>query len=580
MRNLEYSGPDTSVFKYFSLDDRKNLRPAVDTLLHGFDNYAEDKNFKNAHLNLGNLGSSSTPFLYRPNLNIETRMSFNQYDLYHESVNDLRFYDLNTPYNNLFFSPVGGQSNFLVKAQFSRNFDNNLNISLDYKRINQEGFYTNQATKITSFGIGLWNHSDNHKRNTFIRFVATNNNEQHNGGVEDGADFGGTFTTNRFNIPINIRDAESRLERFQYLVDNFLEIDKFIIRHAFKYQHGFYKYSDEDIASDSSFYKQYLTETRGIRVFYGSKHLSNDFSISFDIDKFGISTGLEHIQHWFDLEAESFSRGDLMLYGKLNTNFKLVKFQGLVKAGLLNSAGNLLLDSHLEIPLSDWFNFTAHFNLSRYNASINQSQLAINHENFFNTDWEKITESAIKLTLEIPKTKTSLSWTTMTIDNLVYLNQDLNYNQLSSTLIGTQLSAVQKLHWKIFHFDNGIHLQYFDNNVLQLPGLYSRHELYVQGFLFKRKLQYSIGGSMILLDHDGGLSYSPFLGNFHPASEEKSTFYPYTEFFSNFKIGDFRFFFKIENTTNYLLDDIYYQVESYPQFDTKIRLGVGWFLKD
>lgn len=580
--NLEMAEVDTSFYYYFTLEDINTKNEIEEENIHHKHNYSESRQFKNPHLSLGNYGSSLLPVIYSINKDIGNRLAFNQYDAYHQSSSDFRYFQLNLPYNNLYFSPVGGQRNFLVKADFSRNFTNQNNINLAYKRINQVGFYSNQDTKITSFAIGLWNKSKNGKRNSFISLHANNNEENHNGGVRDsiGSD---NISRTRTTIPTLLdNDAVSRFENFKYVLDNFLSYGTFNIHHQISFHHGYYKYSDDGTLGEEEerVYGKYLTETRGLRAFYGFSHLENELSIGFEKNKYKLDAGLAFANRSFDLETEVVKKNDAFLYGKLKTDFGIVQLDALLKSGFLDAAGNFLLTADANIPLGNWIHLFGNLSISRYNPAINHQKLILNHLDFFNNDnFSKVNESSLNIGMTIPKTKTSFSWTSTVSDNLIYMNSDLDFVQNEGSILGTHFMIHQELNWKIFHFDNGVHYQTFDNNWSNLPELYSRHDFYVQGKLFKQRLLLDVGTAMINIVQDKTIGYLPITGSFY-AKDNEQPYYPYTELYVNFKVDDFTGFIKAENLSFFFRDDFYYHIDNYPQFDYKLRIGVNWFLKN
>jgi len=287
IKNLEFASLDTSSYQYFTLDDLKAKSVFKDSMIHNFSNYAPDRNADDPHLTLGNLGSAARPVLFKVNQNIGNQLGFHQYELYHKNLRNFRFMDVNIPFNNLFFSPLSGQQNFMVKANFSRNFKENTNFTLDYERLRQDGFYNQQGTKSTSFGVGVWNKSENLKRNTFFLLKASNNDESQNGGVAniDYTDLDAIFRqlniAQRNAIVVNSRTAESRRQLYSYEMHNFYQLSNFKLQHSISFTKGYYRFYDtESIPSIVKDIGAMMPQSRLITEVFKSKQEHNIIAVN------------------------------------------------------------------------------------------------------------------------------------------------------------------------------------------------------------------------------------------------------------------------------------------------------------
>ena len=211
---------DSLLIFYYYMDNPNEEFPYQDTLLNNyFHQFDPARSRVLDHGTLGYLGSPTFPLFYQSSLRQGFDVGLHQYDLYKIKVKDLRFYNLKRAYSDFYFSQGGTQDDIQLKGKFSRNFNKNVNVSLDYHRISQYGsiapiryFYQNQRARQTALAGGLTFKND---ANTYQGFFAFSNNihqQEDNGGIESDTFFlqddNGFAST--LAIPVWLDDAETR----------------------------------------------------------------------------------------------------------------------------------------------------------------------------------------------------------------------------------------------------------------------------------------------------------------------------------------------------------------------------------
>lgn len=211
---------DSLLIFYYYIENPNQEYPYRDTLL---DNYFHQFDPARSrildHGTLGYFGSPTFPLFYQSSFRQGFEVGLHQYDLYKIKVDDLRFYNLKRAYSDFYFSQGGSQDDIQLKAKFSRNFNKNVNVSLDYHRISQYGssapvryFYQNQRARQTALAGGL---TFKNNAKTYQGFFAFSNNihqQEDNGGIESDTFFlqddNGFSST--LSIPVWLDDAETR----------------------------------------------------------------------------------------------------------------------------------------------------------------------------------------------------------------------------------------------------------------------------------------------------------------------------------------------------------------------------------
>jgi len=575
------------VIKTFKLNKKKNKTILKDTSLNGFEIYAPQRQFEKGALTLGNLGSSAIQIAFQERNNIYTDIGYHQYDIYRIEQNTLPFYELNRPYNELYFSPQSGQQNFQVGAKFSRNLDDGMNIAIDYNRIKQEGFYSEQETKATSFGISLNRITEKHE--FYFSFLANNFNELHNGGVTEDVDsldrISSIYRNQRSSIGTHLDDASSRHQYFSYAADNFWKTksQKLGLHHHIRLENGYYRYSDEDVDSeeDISIYRSYLSNDRGLRVVNKFRRLSNDIDFGFTHKGISLDIGASYRYLMLDNGLEKNHIHDASINASAGLSLrKIGELKADASLAIGENVGNFSLDAQLNLKLGALGNFVGTFHSARFDAFFIQENFVVTAERVIDNSFSKINELSVRGLLDLDKLNLELSAKIGLQDKPVFYNFRALPQQLDGSINYAQLVAKHTLFWKFIGLDNEILYQSFNDNIFQLPRLFSRHNLYLQNNFFKKKLKARLGIIYYNIDYNGsGLSFMPVNGAFYPSSEETG-YYPESEVYITAQIKNFRLFFRYDNFSDLLLPEVNYQIQNYPQFDNQFRMGVRWIFFD
>ncbi len=211
---------DSLLIFYYYIENPNEELPFQDTLLDNyFHQFDPARSRVLDHGTLGYFGSPTFPLFYQPSFRQGFEVGLHQYDLYKINVDDLQFYNLKRPYSDFYFSQGGSQDDIQLKGKFSRDFNKNVNVSIDYHRISQYGssapvryFYENQRARHTALAGGLTFKND---ANTYQGFFAFSNNihqQEDNGGIQSDTFFlqedNGFAST--LAIPVWLDDAETR----------------------------------------------------------------------------------------------------------------------------------------------------------------------------------------------------------------------------------------------------------------------------------------------------------------------------------------------------------------------------------
>ncbi len=593
--------PDTFNVQYFFQDNIDVLHSFSDTLLgNRFEQYDPTRRRDVDHAQLGNLGTAYYPQLFETRNHKGLDIGFHQYDIYKISYKDIPFYKVEKAFSDLFFTQGPTQLDTYFKGKFTRNFKNNLNLSVDFKRMNNDGQFKSQKAINTAFGIGLWFHHPNGKYDSFTSYTSNTNEVEDNGGIDREAIAIQPLIAERvFNIPVFLRTANTfHLSReyayaHQYnllgIADSSKQVApkrKLVLSHDFIFKTNQYKFYDTQPPSDTIYYgEDLLVDTRGLRYLVKDNSLENTFAIS--TSKSGeeaqrdlLKVSLEHQIHFLNQEPNDSTINHFILGGQWNfAPSQRLKVNTNLEYNLFGNFGDYRLGGALFLDFKKAGTFKASLVNQLYSSSLIQRQMFISEQSVWKNDFDKTFENSISATYSLPQLRFSATGQYHIINNLIYFDTLAFPQQSGATINVFQLIINQDFKvWK-FHLDNTLALQTTTDDVIRVPSVFSKHTLYFEGKAFRKKrMRLRIGLDLRLVKSYFANTYQPATGQFHLQDEQELELYPVTDVFASFKVKNFRLYVRGENLNKLIWDDLYYQVANYAQPYFTFKFGVSWQL--
>lgn len=584
--SIIFGNSDSLEANYFSIED-PSLKQEVDFLkeMPATAQYDPIKLQTIDHVNLGNAGSSAFPIHYSWNPNINFDLGYHQYDIYKKNLKNTRIIKTNTPLSNLGFSPISGRENFVVDAFFSNSYKEQLTMNVDYKRINQNGYFQNQATKSTNVGFHLY-WSPKSSYSALLSFFVNNNNEGQNGGITTDTLFGIDFYENLITIPVFSTDASARYQNRAYVLNQYYSLTRdsslvhFDIHHQIEYESGYYRYFDNTIGEMEYFqYPNFLSDERGIRHIVNYKHLKNDIDFTTTLNKdIELRSGISQNYYSTDDELVNYSVNEISAFGNLNVKlYDRFNLSTKLQIGLINNNGNLSFESKALLKLPGSNLLEGGFNFSRYASSYLQRNLTITQNQIWADEYNKQIETEIWASIYLRKLKTKITGSQMLLDNKIYLISNQSYFQDDEIHSFSKMIIENKIDFKRLHLENTFLLQTFSNNIFNLPGFWAKNIFYINLDLFGDVVDSNFGIESRLTPERDARFYHPILGDVF-STTEKFEFYPDISLFGVFDVNDFRVFIRAENFSSVLDNAKHYHFLAYPQNEFKIRFGFRWLL--
>ena len=603
-QSSDYFTRDTSDVIFFYADKPSLEYVFSDSLLGKYVvQYDPTRQRRWDYVNLGHLGSAHQPVVFSPSIRKGFDLGFHQFDLYQTQVADLPFYRITRPFTNMAYNQVAEQSNGLLETQFSRNFAGGINLSIDYKRINQLGTqtkYLRQDIQNTSLAFGLWFEGPSKKYTGMIAFASNTIRQEDNGGIasipQDVTGFRSPTSAEIF-----LQEAETRHALREVMYTHYFTLGggqdstqrvkrSYSIGHQINYATNKYKYFDISNQLDPFVYKSLLEDPRGFRHSINYKELSNSFRLkSFKLapgesskearsQRDLLEVGITHSLYNIDQEASDSTINTLFLNGILNIALKdRLQLNAEAHLGLLDHGGDFRVSGQLLVDLSGIgsLEFKASNQLST--PTLLQSRFYINQQELWNNDFNKTLSTSIEAAYVQPRLGLKVTGRYHLLNNYIYHDTIGIARQTTTPISVLQLIVEEDIRLGVFHLDNTLIFQSSSEEEIRLPAIFSKHSLYYQSTWFKF-LNIRIGADARWQTSYKGNYYHPLFGQFILQDRQEIPLYPSLDAYVTFRITKFKAFFKVENVTQaFMPEELFYLNAYYPHsIASGFRLGLRW----
>ncbi len=605
---------------YFYADNAEEKFLFEDSSLINFHIYDPVRQANYEYSHLGNLGSAHRPLVYQQRFHKGFDMGFHNYDLYWIRAADIKYYELEKAYSDIYFTQGTGQDEISFKAKFSKNFADRINFGLDYQNINNEGQYINQISRTNALSFNSWYRSSNHKYRAYLSFTMNTIEQKENGG---GLITDSNFTKDLIPIgrPVNTEKGESRY--FQRDI-NFSHYYKFrrtgkdtlnpqpkpsrqyTLKHELILRRNTYKYFDDQKDRDGSYYGPFLTDSRGIRNYIETNQFENSLSIrTFRLDrnrraktneadqklvsnntfqKDLVELGLTHTFTDIYQEPIDSTVNTVFLFGKIQfTPSEQLQLKTYAHLGVLGQTGDYYVKGDLLLGLKRIGEINLKLITQSYTPNLLSSRFYVTQRPIWNNNFKKVFETSLSASYYLPLLKLDIIGNYHLLNNFIYYDTNAFPQQASSALNMIQLILKNRLSLGKFHLQNMLYFQIADEHtkaVFRFPELYSVHRLYYTARIFKKAVDAQLGTDVRLNTPYYADNFQPVTAQFFLQNQQKVAFHPVIDVFLNFRIQQFRFFFVLENVYDYISPDISYMNYTYPRFDSQFRFGFRWLFLD
>jgi hypothetical protein len=600
----DYFTRDTSDVIFFYADKPSEEYVFIDTILGKYVvQYDPIRQRRWDYVHLGHLGSAHQQVVFSPLQRKGFDLGFHQYDLYQTKAEDLPFYRITRPFTNLAYSQVAEQSNGYVEAQFSRNFADGINLSIDYKRINQLGTqtkYLRQDVQNTALAFGLWFEGPSKKYTGMISFASNTIRQEDNGGIGNAPQEVTGFRSPT-SASIFLTEAETRHALREVMYTHYFTLGggqdstqrvkrSYSVGHQLNYASNKYKFFDVSNQLDPLVYKSLLGDPRGFRHALRYNKLSNSFRLkSFKLapgksnkdvrsQRDLLEVGLTHSLYNVDQEATDSTINTLFLNGTLNLALKdRIQLNAEAHLGLLDQGGDYRISGELLINLRGIGSLQFRATNQLTTPTLLQTRFYVNQQALWNNDFSKTLSTSLEASYQQPKLGLRLTGRYHLLNNYIYHDTIGIARQTGRPISVLQLIVEEDIQLGAFHLDNTLIFQSSSEEEIRVPGLFSKHSLYYQSNWF-RFLNIRIGADARFQTTYRGNYYHPLFGQFILQDRQEVPFYPAIDAYVAFRVTKFKAFFKVENVTqSFTPDELFYLNAFYPHsIASGFRVGFQW----
>lgn len=519
-------------------------------------------------------------------------------------VDDIRYYNVATPFTDLFYRSVLQQGQ-IMDAFITANTSPNLNFAVGYKGLRSIGKYINSIVSNGNFRFITSYNTTDRRYILKLHITAQDFSSQENGGIVSLENFesGEEPYTQRERLEVYFNDATSLLKGNRYFVDHTFRLSKdnpnsIVLHHRLNYENKFFNYTQATVSDrfGDAFTNRIYDKTRYNRMYnmVGAAYSNQDIGdVEFYLEDFNYNYYYNRIVLAEDgtiaipnsISDRINTYGALYSYQKGNWKGSLLVSNSITDQSLANIEGTVRykLDEDNSIRLRyQKMNKLPNLNFrlyqsdyANYNWSNNYKNEKINSfEAEAVTKWISASAQYTVLNDHLYFRNTNTLVNEQRLDSLLLIKPD----QYSSTINYFSVKLNKEFRFWKLALDNTVLYQQVaqDDNILNVPDFVTRNTLYFSDAFFKKALYIQTGVTFQYFTEYYGNDYNPLIGEFYVQERKKIGGYPLFDFFINAKIRQFRLFLKAEHFNSGFDNPNFYSAPNYPYRDFTIRFGVIW----
>jgi len=507
------------------------------------------------------------------------------------SHSKIPFFKTPTPYSDL--SYINGISQGqLLNAVFATNINSQLNIAAGYRGLSSLGFYQRSIVGSGRFfgDLNYQTKSGRYKLKTYYYTFEKTNDE--NGGLKAPSQFenGGSDFSDRSRIEVNLTDAQNQLKKRRFFIGQSYGIlkNKFLILNRTIYQSQQYRFTQNkpnDRLGQSSQVNSKFQDSVSLKTF------ENFAGLKFKIHKIQLECGLRFIYQNYSFDSIKQLNGrilprsliykDLAFDSKLQVQLGRLSAKGQLNIGVTNNIAGYFLQGDLSYKLPRNFVLRGQFKSVSKQPDFKYIlyQSAYDKFNWYKPSFKNELSQQLKAELS-HKTYGKLSLNQMVVNNYTFFGQDSLPRQDATGIKYAALKYSNDFSYKNWGLSADVLFQKVlsGENLLSLPQYILRSTLFYSHYYFQHNLYVQTGVTAKYFEAFYARAYNPIVADFNEQRIQKIGAYPLIDYFVNFKIKRFRFYFKLQHINALLNKDApdYYVAPLQPYRDFNIRFGLRW----
>ncbi len=529
----------------------------------------------------------------------------NKYYSY-DSVDDVVYYDLPTPFTELMYRSVFEQGQ-LLDAVYSVNTSRQFNFSISRKGLRSLGNYQNFISSSSNFKISTNYFSKNKKYRLRTHYTNQKLFSEQNGGINnsDISNFenGNSQFQDRGVFDPNFENAHNEFLGKRFYLDQFYFLSEkdSISDSSLELFNAIYleekKYKFQQSSSDQFFGDSFVSQEINDKILLNSLNLQTGLIYNSDI--FGkINLGLRYVSDKYSLEnfqidqyidnTQSINSKTTFISAEYLKTFSKIELNAKTENFIFGDNKSKMFSSSIMLQLKNDNSFTANYKLfssvPNYNFLFHRS----NYENYnWNNQFDNTITNSISLGLKLNEI-IDLDVDLISVKKHIQFEKIINdladsgeYSiipvQHNGNLDILKFRLARKINFGKFSIDSKLLFQKsLSDDIINLPQIVSRNTLYFSTDMFKKALFLQTGFGLKYFSKFYMNGYDPLLSELYIQNEKEIGEFPIIDFFINAKIQQTRLYFKFEHFNSSFTGYNYYSAPNYPYRDFSFRFGLVW----
>ncbi|MBS1647749.1 MAG: hypothetical protein JST67_10450 [Bacteroidetes bacterium] len=474
-----------------------------------------------------------------------------------------------------------------------------VNVSLLFNRYSCTGFYLQQQSLVTNLLLSSNYKTTNGRWGYHFYFLYNKLKYQTNDGVHAADSLSYYALQNKNMYPFvpffassnptqgarqNLRTASISFNTFYRLNKNDSGATNHYLVYEGNYQTNYLLYIDETQDSLMPGNGHYQPQSdRSSHDSTGCRLLTNSM-----LYKLSLAQGKLVLYGGYKLEAIKYHQHYIDTIGKnqvlkgglaLNTEKHLLYASADYNFWGLNKS-NYVIDARYSYFLNKNFTIEATGNIQSRTPNFNL--LAYEGNRFWwKNNFSPAQVQDVGLTLSSNKYKFYVGVFSMMQQHQIYLDTNALPTQYAGNTNITRFFVNKNisLFRNHLHFNNTANYQLISNEkIIRLPHLYTLHQLYYEGKLFKKNLWLQIGAQARYISSFMASAYAPATNQFYLQNNTYCGNYLFVDVFVNFAIGPVKFFVLAQHINQGFMATNYILAPNYPMPDRAFKVGLIWNL--
>ena len=529
----------------------------------------------------------------------------NKYYSY-DSVDDVVYYDLPTPFTELMYRSVFEQGQ-LLDAVYSVNTSRQFNFSISRKGLRSLGNYQNFISSSSNFKISTNYFSKNKKYRFRTHYTNQKIFSEQNGGINNSDilnfENGNSQFLDRGVFDPNFENAHNEFLGKRFYVDqSYVLIDKDSISDSsLELFSSIYleekKYKFQQSSSDEFFGDSFVSQEINDKILLNSLNLQAGLIYNSDI--FGkINLGLRYASDKYSLEnyqidqyidnTQSINSKTTFITAEYLKTFSKIELNAKTENFIFGDNKSNMFSSSIMLQLKNNNSFTANYKLF---SSVPNYNFLLHRSNYENYNWNNqfdntITNSIslglklneiIDLDVDLISVKKHIQFEKIVNDLADSVEYSILPIQQNGNLDILKLQLGRKINFGKFSIDSKLLFQKsLSDDIINLPQIVSRNTVYFSTDMFKKALFLQTGFGVKYFSKFYMNGYDPLLSELYIQNEKEIGEFPIIDFFINAKIQQTRLYFKFEHFNSSFTGYNYYSAPNYPYRDFSFRFGLVW----